>query len=414
MNEVKKSPWIIAASAVLALGAGGGGTAFAMSNEVAVSHYGQQSTVRTFSPTVGDLLKAQGITLKKTDLVTPSLDSAVTSGTQVRIIARKAATVNVDGAKKGDVLTTGSTVADALAEAGVDTAGARVTPSPDTKLEDAATDIQVVTRKTVTFKGQRGQATFHVAALTVDEAMKKVLGDIQDSDTASVPRDSILKDGATITVKRVRTKDSTKTETIPFETKKEKSDSIFEGETSTKTEGQNGTKEQRVRETIVDGKVTATKVLSEKVAKEPVAKVLLEGTKKKPAPAGGDSAPAPKKSSRSSSRDSAPKTDQGGSGVGAVNTCQASHYGLGDGTDGGPTASGETFHAWGMTAAHKTLPLGTRIRVTNTANGKSVVVKVNDRGPYVGGRCLDLSAGAFSAIGNTGSGVMTVKWQRLG
>jgi rare lipoprotein A len=52
--------------------------------------------------------------------------------------------------------------------------------------------------------------------------------------------------------------------------------------------------------------------------------------------------------------------------------------------------------------------------VTNTANGKSVVVKVNDRGPYIGGRCLDLSAGAFSEIGDLGSGTMTVSYQKVG
>lgn len=426
MHDMKKSPWIIAASAVLALGAGGGGTAFAMSNEVAVSHYGQQQTVRTFSPTVADLLEAQGIKLKKTDLVTPSLDSAITSQTRVKIVERRPATVTVDGEEQ-QVLTTGTTVQDALEQAGVDTEGARITPAPETKLDADGTDVQVVTPKTVTFKGSRGQATFHVAALTVDEAMKKVLGDIQDSDTASVPRDSRLQDGATITVKRNRTKDTKTTESIPFETKTEKSGDVLEGETKTKTEGEAGTREKVVRETIVDGKVTAKKVLSEKVTKQPVAKVVLEGTKAKPepdAPSAGDGAAAPapkaddskrsKKATRSSSRDSAPKTDQGGSGTGPTNTCKASHYGLGDGTHGGPTASGERFNRNAMTAAHKSLPLGTRIRVTNKANGQSVVVKINDRGPYISGRCLDLSSGAFDAIGDTGNGVMTVSYQRVG
>ena len=100
--------------------------------------------------------------------------------------------------------------------------------------------------------------------------------------------------------------------------------------------------------------------------------------------------------------------------MGETTTCQASHYGLGDGTDGGPTASGETFRASGMTAAHKTLPLGTRIKVTNVATGASVTVRINDRGPYAGGRCLDLSSGAFSQIASTSQGVATVTWQRVG
>jgi rare lipoprotein A len=66
---------------------------------------------------------------------------------------------------------------------------------------------------------------------------------------------------------------------------------------------------------------------------------------------------------------------------------------------GRPTASGERFNPEGMTAAHRTLPLGSRIRVTNPANGESVVVRVNDRGPYHGNRILDLSHGAARAIG---------------
>jgi rare lipoprotein A len=77
------------------------------------------------------------------------------------------------------------------------------------------------------------------------------------------------------------------------------------------------------------------------------------------------------------------------------------------------TASGERFNPSAMTAAHKTLPLGSKVRVTNPNTGESVTVRINDRGPYVGGRCLDLSAAAFSAIGNTSAGVMRVKYEVL-
>ncbi|MFI6291777.1 septal ring lytic transglycosylase RlpA family protein [Nonomuraea sp. NPDC050790] len=89
-------------------------------------------------------------------------------------------------------------------------------------------------------------------------------------------------------------------------------------------------------------------------------------------------------------------------------TCGASFYG-----EPQMTASGERFNPSAMTAAHKTLPLGSRVRVTNPNNGDSVTVRINDRGPYVGGRCLDLSEAAFDAIGNTGAGVMTVKYEVL-
>jgi peptidoglycan lytic transglycosylase len=71
----------------------------------------------------------------------------------------------------------------------------------------------------------------------------------------------------------------------------------------------------------------------------------------------------------------------------------------GPGFHGKRTASGEVFDQDAMTCAHKTFPFGTRLRVTNPENGKSVVVVVNDRGPFVAGRDLDLSRGAARAIG---------------
>ncbi|WP_370630028.1 septal ring lytic transglycosylase RlpA family protein [Tessaracoccus sp. OS52] len=92
-----------------------------------------------------------------------------------------------------------------------------------------------------------------------------------------------------------------------------------------------------------------------------------------------------------------------------VNTCRASYYG--PGFHGNLTASGERFNQYAMTAAHKTLPFGTLVKVTNAANGKSVTVRINDRGPYSGDRCLDLSLGAMQAVGGTGAGVITANWQ---
>ncbi len=76
---------------------------------------------------------------------------------------------------------------------------------------------------------------------------------------------------------------------------------------------------------------------------------------------------------------------------------------------GRKTASGERFNQEGLTAAHKTLPLGTRVRVTNLRNGESVDVKINDRGPYHKGRVLDLSKGAAREIGMLGAGTAKVK-----
>ena len=87
----------------------------------------------------------------------------------------------------------------------------------------------------------------------------------------------------------------------------------------------------------------------------------------------------------------------------------ASWYGGGDGFDGKPTSSGEIYDASLLTAAHRDLPLGTLVEVTNVDNGKSVVVRINDRGPFIKGRVIDLSREAARRIDLIGPGVGPVR-----
>jgi peptidoglycan lytic transglycosylase len=88
--------------------------------------------------------------------------------------------------------------------------------------------------------------------------------------------------------------------------------------------------------------------------------------------------------------------------------CRASYY-----ESAQKTASGEVFDPTALTAASKSLPFNTKVRVTNSANGMSVVVRINDRGPYVNSRCLNLSKGAFASIASLGSGVVNVRYEVL-
>ncbi|KQR79647.1 hypothetical protein ASG35_07115 [Burkholderia sp. Leaf177] len=90
---------------------------------------------------------------------------------------------------------------------------------------------------------------------------------------------------------------------------------------------------------------------------------------------------------------------------------RASWYGRG--FHGRKTASGERYDMHAMTAAHRTLPLASWVRVTNESNNKSVVVKINDRGPYVGNRVIDLSYAAAAALGMRSAGVGKVKIEGL-
>ena len=79
-------------------------------------------------------------------------------------------------------------------------------------------------------------------------------------------------------------------------------------------------------------------------------------------------------------------------------TCIASHYGY----SGGKTASGERMNPNAMTAAHRTRSFGSHVTVTSYSSGRSVTVRINDRGPFVKGRCIDLSTGAARALGMGG------------
>ncbi len=78
-------------------------------------------------------------------------------------------------------------------------------------------------------------------------------------------------------------------------------------------------------------------------------------------------------------------------------------------TEGSKTASGEKFNTHDLTAAHPTLPFGTRLRVTNVTTGQAVTVRVNDRGPYIRGRIVDVSYSAADALGMVGKGLANVK-----
>jgi rare lipoprotein A len=88
-------------------------------------------------------------------------------------------------------------------------------------------------------------------------------------------------------------------------------------------------------------------------------------------------------------------------------TGQASWYGAAH--HGKRTASGAIYNKEALTAAHPSLPFGTRVKVTNLSNGKSVEVEITDRGPFVGGRIIDLSQAAARALGMVESGTATVR-----
>lgn len=96
-----------------------------------------------------------------------------------------------------------------------------------------------------------------------------------------------------------------------------------------------------------------------------------------------------------------------------VQVSQGTASWYGPGFFGNRTASGEVFRPGTLTAAHRTLPFGTRVRVTNLHNGRSTVVRINDRGPFSGGRVIDLAHGAAHELGLVSSGLAPVRLEVL-
>lgn len=164
---------------------------------------------------------------------------------------------------------------------------------------------------------------------------------------------------------------------------------------------------------------------AEPVAVAPKAKVA-KAAKAKPANAAADAAAPVKKAKKkvaakkaqkvvaddqpAKTKKVASKKKSGDGGGSSYQSGIASWYG--GYFHGRTTANGEKYNMWSLTAAHKTLPFGTRVKVTNTRNGDSVVVRINDRGPFIAGRVIDLSKAAANEIGM--GGLAPVKLTVLG
>lgn len=430
MSVQKLVPMVIAGG-VLAAGAGGFGVWTATAKEIQLTVDGVPTTVSTHAGTVSDVLADQGVTLGPIDEVLPFPSAAVADGTEIAVRHSRDVTLDVEGKGTETISTLALTVDELMKQLSYREESvlstSRSTPIGREGLSlsvDPAIQIELVDggqpRTLVTTRNTVGEA--------LDEA-----GVVTDADDEVVPvRETLiepLEDTTPITVNRVEFKDQTEDSPVPFETVRRSSTEVAVGKTKVSVKGVDGVKTQAFREKFVNGaSVERVPVGEGTVTKDPVDEVVLVGKESpktaKPEPKRDDtpakatdkSSSKSAKSSGSSSKAPAPAPKQPSSGDGAAsgvspakgNTCGASFY-----HEGQMTASGERFDPNAMTAAHKTLPMNTRVKVTNPKTGKTVVVRINDRGPYVGGRCLDLSRAAFAAIAPLSAGHTQVVWEVL-
>lgn len=321
--------------------------------DVTVRVDGETVSLRTRADTVGEVLRAEEITLDSHDRVSPPLEAAVDDGTTIRVERARAISVDLNGAMR-TVWTTGETVSDVLDELGLD--ADVIEPDPDTPVRDGA---QLVLRSAheVVVVADGDEKTLLTTALTVGELLDEMGIGLDADDEVSPSLAATVDDGLTVEVTRVATDLAVEERAIPFSTERRDDPSLPRGEVHTIQEGSTGIERIEYRLTRRDGEVVDREIVSRSVIREPVSRVVAVGTK--------------------------PVSYQTG---------RASWYSAGS-----------------MTCAHRSLPMGTRVTVVNTANGRSIVCRVADRGPFVSGRIIDLAHDAFSQLADPSVGVINVR-----
>ncbi|MDO4412469.1 ubiquitin-like domain-containing protein [Cutibacterium sp.] len=339
--------------------------------------------------TVKQALAQHGITVGPHDDVQPSLESEIHDGQVITVNYGRRVVVTIDG-KKVVRWTTAKNVSEVLDQLNQSDPDNVVSVSRSLDISRAGLSFSMQTAKdvSVTVGGKTQKVT---TVGTVADALKAAKVSYDSNDVIKPGLGTPLADGMKITLTMVDQNSQKRRVAVPFSVKKVEDSSMAKGETKVTTKGVKGTNEETWAVVYKDGKKVSEKKVSTKVVKAPVTQVVKVGTKK-----------VAKASAASNSGSTSNPVTSG-------RTCVASTYGEGDGTAGGPTASGETFDPSALTAASRTLSLGSIIRVTNVANGRTVTVRINDRGPYVGGRCLDLSTAAMNAIA-PGQGLVTVRY----
>lgn len=284
-----------------------------------------------------------------------------------------------DGVLK--VLTDKTLVADILAEADVKIdAQERTSPRLDQEL--ASNFIIVEKARLVGLNVDGQEMAVYSWAKTVEELLLEQDIVLAGEDIVNLPMAERLLAGRDIEIIRVVREVVSEEAAIAAKTKYKYDSSLAFGKQKVQTEARDGRKQITYEVVYHDGNEVSRSVVSEKVLVEQITGIIVKGTL------------------ATASRGS-------GSAVEGI----ASYYG--SELHGSKTASGVPFDMYALTAAHKTLPFGTKVKVTYLATGKSVVVEINDRGPFIPGRIIDLSAAAAKQIGLYADGIGKVKLEVL-
>ena len=334
-----------------------GVTFLRLSKEVTLVVDGASRTVGTFSSSVGTLLEEEGIRVDRHDEVSPGPLASITEGMEVQVLLAKEITVLVDDLERTVHVTGDTTVQDVLEQVNVRISRHGVLePSRGAEVEDG--DVIVYDPAvSVTLAADDRVRDVVTNADDVGDLLDSLGIELGGEDRVEPRPRTDLRQGLQVTVIRVTHREVADQQPIPYSTEVRKTNELMLGIRRVQRAGVPGALRRIYDVTLENGQEVARTLLRTETVRRPVSQVILEGTR--------------------------PPHIQ--SGV-------ASWY-----------------HRSGMVAAHKTLPFGTQVKVTNTASGRSVVVVINDRGPYVSGRIIDLSDDAFAQLAPLGVGTINVR-----
>jgi uncharacterized protein YabE (DUF348 family) len=237
-----------------------------------------------------------------------------------------------------------------------------VYPSQDEKLF-ASTNVIIQRAKKITIvDGSEKIATYTFERVVENAVWENPNLNLGEDDFTVPSRSSLIKDGMEIKITHVLIKEETKDEPIDFKTVINEDDKLSWREKKVTQKGEKGIKQVKYKVVYYNGQEISRKVLEKNVTKDPIEEIVTQGTFVK---------------------------------IGKTHTGVASWY----------------AYTGTMAAANPWLPMGSYVRVINQDNGKSVIVKINDRGPFGNGRIIDLDKAAFAKIASLGAGVANIKME---
>jgi resuscitation-promoting factor RpfB len=333
-----------------------GGLYFHLEKRVTLEIDGDAREVRTFAGSVGALLAAEGVEIGEHDEVSPAPSRELHDGDRVEVLIAKEITLLLNGRSR-TLFVTGQTVEDVLEQINVRAGGrSYVRPSRAASIEHGDTiEFRPAVSVSVTVDGSTRDIITN--APDVGYLLDSMGVFVAPRDLVEPGAEAALTTGLTIKVTRVRIREVVEQRELASETEVRPTDRLVKGERQLEREGTPGLAELTFRVRMEDGQEVRRTLLSREVVREPVSRIELVGT-----------------------RDP------------NVQTGVASWY-----------------HRSGLTAAHRTLPFGTQVKVTNLANGRSVTVVIDDRGPYIAGRIIDLSDAAYARLAPLSSGTINVR-----